>query len=245
MIPEENAPGELNADEQDSLQVGEQMQEDQEQMLAGKYKNAQELESAYLELQKKLGSGEEVEEEVTEESDEPEPYNSDLFDRLWEGAANNEWSDEILDEVANADPAALAEMHLDYRRQVEQQRGPIMTEEDATALKGMIGGDDNYAELIGWAKDNFSEQEIDMYDAIMESGNPQAAFFAVQALALRHRDAVGYEGDVIQGKAPVNSNQGFRSQAELVEAMNDPRYSRDPAYRQEIMQKLERSDIDF
>ena len=58
MIPDENAPGELNADEQDSLQVGEQMQEDQEQMLAGKYKNAQELESAYLELQKKLGDEE-------------------------------------------------------------------------------------------------------------------------------------------------------------------------------------------
>ena len=150
MIPEENAPGELNADEQESLQVGEELEAQHDQMLAGKYKNAEELESAYLELQKKLGAdGEDVEEEVTEESDEPEPYNSDLFDRLWEGAADNEWSDEILDEVANSDPAALAEMHLDYRRQVEQQRGPIMTEEDATALKGMIGGDDNYAELIG------------------------------------------------------------------------------------------------
>ena len=66
---------------------------------------------------------------------------------------------------------------------------------------------DNYAELIGWAKDNFSEQEIDMYDAIVDSGNPQAAIFAVQALALRHRDAVGYEGDVIQGKAPVKQSR--------------------------------------
>ena len=45
----------LNADEQDSLQVGEAMIEQQEQLLAGKYKNAQELESAYVELQKKLG----------------------------------------------------------------------------------------------------------------------------------------------------------------------------------------------
>ena len=75
MIPEENAPGELNADEQDSLQVGEQMQQDQEQMLAGKYKNAQELESAYLELQKKLGERtreESTEEEVEEQEDEQE-----------------------------------------------------------------------------------------------------------------------------------------------------------------------------
>ena len=86
MIPEENAPGELNADEQESLQVGEELEAQHDQMLAGKYKNAEELESAYLELQKKLGAdGEDVEEEVTEESDEPEPYKSDLFDRLWEG----------------------------------------------------------------------------------------------------------------------------------------------------------------
>ena len=161
MIPEENAPGELNADEQESLQVGEELEAQHDQMLAGKYKNAEELESAYLELQKKLGGdGEEVEEEVTEESDEPEPYNSDLFDRLWEGAANNEWSDEILDEVANADPAALAEMHLDYRRQVEQQRGPIMTEEDATALKGMIGGDDNY-DVVGKAIISWRQLSLD------------------------------------------------------------------------------------
>ena len=33
----------LNADEQDSLQVGEQIQAEQEQLLAGKYKNAEDL----------------------------------------------------------------------------------------------------------------------------------------------------------------------------------------------------------
>ena len=56
MIPEENGPGELNAEEQDSLQVGEELEAQHEQMLAGKYKNAEELESAYLELQKKRSS---------------------------------------------------------------------------------------------------------------------------------------------------------------------------------------------
>ena len=45
----------LNADEQDSLRVGEAMIEEQENLLAGKYKDAQELEKAYVELQKKLG----------------------------------------------------------------------------------------------------------------------------------------------------------------------------------------------
>ena len=44
----------LTAEEQDSLAVGEKLVEEQEGLLAGKYENAQELEKAYIELQKKL-----------------------------------------------------------------------------------------------------------------------------------------------------------------------------------------------
>ena len=244
MIPEENGPGELNAEEQDSLQVGEELEAQHEQMLAGKYKNAEELESAYLELQKKLGAdGEEPEEQV--EDQESEETDSDLFDRLWEGELNDEFSDEILEELSNADPTDLAQMHLDYRRQMEANAPEPMTEKTATQLKGMVGGDQEYTNLLGWAKDNFSEQEIDMYDSIMDSGNTEAAFFAVQALALRYQDSMGTEGELIQGRAASDSADGFRSQAELVNAMNDPRYERDAAYRNDIMRKLELSDIDF
>lgn len=245
MIPDENAPGELNADEQESLQVGEELEAQHEQMLAGKYKNAEELESAYLELQKKLGvDGEEPEEQV-EEEEQFEETDSDLFDRLWEGELNDQFSDELLDELSNADPTDLAQMHLDYRRQVEANAPQTMTEETAAQLKGMVGGDQEYTNLLGWAKDNFTEQEIDMYDAIMDSGNTEAAFFAIQALALRYQDSMGTEGELIQGRAATDSTQGFRSQAELVNAMNDPRYERDAAYRNDIMRKLELSDIDF
>jgi|TARA_Y100000015_G_scaffold38049_1_gene40595 hypothetical protein len=244
MIPEENGPGELNAEEQDSLQVGEELEAQHEQMLAGKYKNAQELESAYLELQKKLGAdGDEPEEQV--EDQQLEETDSDLFDRLWEGEINDNFSDDILEELSNADPTDLAQMHLDYRRQMEANTFEPMTEETATQLKDMVGGDGEYTNLLGWAKDNFSEQEIDMYDSIMESGNTQAAFFAVQALALRYQDSMGTEGELIQGRAASDSAEGFRSQAELVNAMNDPRYERDAAYRNDIMRKLELSDIDF
>ena len=38
---------------------------------------------------------------------------------------------------------------------------------------------------------------------------------------------------------------GFRSQAELVEAMSDPRYETDPAYRADVIALLENSDIEF
>ena len=58
----------LTAEEQDSLQVGEQLVAEQEQLLAGKYKSAEDLEAAYLSLQKKLGQ-EETEEEYEGEGE--------------------------------------------------------------------------------------------------------------------------------------------------------------------------------
>ena len=67
------------AEEQDSLEVGEKMLQEQEELLAGKYKNAEELEKAYMELQQRLGRGDEddddsgeaeVEEGEAEESTE-------------------------------------------------------------------------------------------------------------------------------------------------------------------------------
>jgi|TARA_R100000081_G_scaffold87992_1_gene59043 hypothetical protein len=249
MIPEENAPGELNADEQDSLQVGEQMQQDQEQMLAGKYKNAQELESAYLELQKKLGESnttEESTEETVEEQEEEQEEGPDasLLDRLWE-ESKGEFSEETLKELAEAKPGDLAKMYLEYRNEMQSNEPRQLTEQDVQGLKGVVGGEENYDNMVQWASQNMSEDEVTLYDEVMDSGNPAAAYFAVQALAYKYQDSIGVEGNLIQGKAPSNNQNVFRSQAELVEAMNDPRYSRDPAYRQEIMQKLERSDIDF
>ena len=248
MIPEENAPGELNADEQDSLQVGEQMQQDQEQMLAGKYKNAQELESAYLELQKKLGENntteESAEETVEEQVEEEETPDASLLDRLWE-ESKGEFSEETLKELAEAKPGDLAKMYLEYRNEMQSNEPRQLTEQDVQGLKGVVGGEENYDNMVQWASQNMSEDEVTLYDEVMDSGNPAAAYFAVQALAYKYQDSIGVEGNLIQGKAPSNNQNVFRSQAELVAAMNDPRYSRDPAYRQEIMQKLERSDIDF
>ena len=48
----------LTEEEQNSLEVGEQLIAEQEGLLAGKYKSAEDLEAAYLSLQKKLGQEE-------------------------------------------------------------------------------------------------------------------------------------------------------------------------------------------
>ena len=57
---------EFSEDEQNSLEVAEKLGQEESDLLAGKFQNAEELENAYLELQRKLGSKEtEAEEETT------------------------------------------------------------------------------------------------------------------------------------------------------------------------------------
>ena len=237
----------LSAEEQDSLKVGEQMQEAQDNLLAGKYKNAEELEQGYIELQKKLGQQEDIAEEAEEETAEAESDEDveiNLLDELWEYEANNEeFHEEALEELKGMDPVELAKMHIEYRKQVEtgETGGRDFSEQDITELKGIVGGEENYTNMIQWAQGALNETEVNMFDAVMAKGDPLAAFFAVRALAYAYNDSVGYEGNMVQGKAPKQSNDQFRSQAEVVAAMGDPRYENDPAYRRDIMQKLERS----
>jgi len=235
----------LSADEQDSLAVGEKMQEAQESLLAGKYKNAEELEKGYLELQQKLNTKEEpqAEEEAPEQKEAEET--TSILDTLWEEATSGEeYSQETLKQLESMSATELAELYLEERQKgndapsVEQRD---FSEADITELKGVVGGEKNYANMINWAQGALNEKEVQMFDAVMAKGDPLAAFFAVRALGYAYNDAVGYDGKMVQGKAPKQNNDQFRSQQEVVRAMADPRYEEDPAYRRDIMEKLERS----
>ena len=232
----------LSAEEQDSLKVGEQMQEAQDQLLAGKYKNAEELEKGYLELQQKLSSNqpaeEEAEPEQTEESAEPS-----ILDRIWEeSTTQEEFSPELTEEISKMSSTELANMYLDYRQANEgAEPARDFSKEEISQLQGVVGGEKNYANMIDWAQKSLNEQEVNMFDAVMAKGDPLAAFFAVRSLAYAYNDAVGYDGNVVQGKAPKQNTDQFRSQQELIQAMSDSRYENDPAYRQDVMDKLTRS----
>jgi len=240
----------LTADEQDSLEIGEQMEAAQDNLLAGKYKDAQELEKAYIELQSKLGSNqqetsEELEIEPEGEKGEKEEVTSDLLDRLWDEARSENYKEETLQELGKMSSRDLAQMHLQYRANNQQTQPVVVNEQQVTQLKDLAGGDKGYTNMVGWAKDTLNEQEINMYDAVMEKGDPLACYFAVQSLKYRFDDASGVDGQLITGKAPSTQGDQFKSQAQVVEAMGDPRYDNDPAYRRSIMDKLERSDIQF
>ena len=251
----------LTPDEQDSLQVGEAMQEQQEQMLAGKYKDAQELEKAYIELERKLGeksdgvseepsSDEPQAEEKSDTEDKPNDVNDFTFlEDLYEQASSEkgEISKEMLDKLTDMSKQDIIKNFLQFRADAESKYQPItdLSKQDVVNLKNVVGGDQNYNNMLQWAQSNLSKQEIDMFDDVMSRGDVNSAFFAINSLAQRYQNTIGYEGKMLTGNAPSNKGDTYRSQAEMVAAMSDPKYDKDPAYRRDVMEKVARSDMNF
>ena len=276
--------GDLSAEEQDSLQVGEQLVKEEGELLACKYKNAEYLEKAYIELQKKLGDndgvpqeGQETQEvEAKEESEETPQY-------LEDGSVNYEMvSEEYGAEVSSIfkskgiDPWAisnhfhenngtisedmysqlegagfskqLVDAYLDGRA-VESGYKSANAESDLAQkeidkIQNSVGGEAEYRKITDWAGKNLTKAEVDSFDKVISTGDSNVIQMAVAGLKSKYEEANGYEGRMLTGKQ-TSSSDVFRSQAQLVQAMADPRYENDPAYRADVVEKLERSDLKF
>ena len=244
----------LTDEEQDSLQVGQELKEQQEQLLAGKYKSAADLEKAYVELQKKLGDSSEEEqgeaEPSQEETEEPEvsPAQSLITDASAEYADKGELSEEMMSKFSEMSSQDLVQAYMEMQANAPQPEPaePVeLSDNDVNAIKNSVGGEVEYDKVIDWATNNLSESQIEAYDDIIATGNAEAIQMMVNGLKAQYDSSNGFEGRMLTGKAANNSSDVFRSQEEVVSAIADPRYDRDPAYRNDVLEKLERSDVTF
>ena len=253
----------LTPDEQNSLEVGEALVEQQEGLLAGKYKDAAELEKAYVELSRKLGeksdkdSGEagdtedtaEVESEETTEETEETPQVSEAAELIT--TASEEYSSndgklspETIEKFSSMSSKELVEGYMEVQSCLPQTQTnvPDIADSQINEIKNSVGGEKSYSDIVNWAGDNLPESDINAFDEIVNTGSIEAIKLAVSGLKAQYENSNGYEGQMYSGKAPKTSQDVFRSQAELVAAMSDRRYDNDPAYRQDVIAKLERSD---
>ena len=242
--PSDATAEEFTADELDSIKVGEALEEQSNQQLAGKFQNAEQLEKAYIELQSKLGEQqpveaveEDTESEVVEQETTETPEFDDFLSTLWDEAANGEFSDDVLGALDEYSATDMAQMFLDYK----ESNTPSFTQEDVNKLKDLVGGEDTYNALTSWAEANMDQDEIDMYDAVMDRADPASAFFAIQSLLYKYHEMTGVDGELLTGGAVNTPVDAYRSQAEVVRDMSDARYDSDPAYRNDVMAKLSRS----
>lgn len=242
----------LTEDEQDSLRVGEELKEQHEQLLAGKYKSAEELEKAYVELQKKLGSGDEEQQDEVQSSDEEEPETSPvqslISDASAEWAESGTLSEEMMSRFSEMSSQDLVQAYVEMQANAPQQQSaePVeLSDSEVNTIKNSVGGEEEYGKVIEWAGSNLTQSQIEAYDNIIATGNSEAIQMMVNGLKAQYDSSNGYEGRMLTGKAATSSSDVFRSQQEVVDAIADPRYDRDSAYRNDILEKLERSDVTF
>ena len=254
-VQTETMPDNLTPEEQENLAVGEKLQQDQEQLLAGKYKDAQELEKAYVELQKKLGEKEQDTEQATEEQPEDKPQLSEGASLITSAsdeyyANGNKLSDETMAKFSSMSSQDLIKAYMEVQKTPEFQKQAAepsaeITPAQVNQIKNAAGGEQAYASIVNWAKNSLPNEQLNAFNEVVNTGSVQAIQLAVSGLKSQYDSANGVEGKLVTGKPAPNKGDIFRSQAELVRAMSDPRYDNDPAYRQDIVEKLDRSDLEF
>ena len=229
------------------------------ELIAGKFRSQDELLKAYKELESKLGkktpeddqdAAEGQQDASQDDSDdegaddtaaEEEEAQLVPFSRAAEEyAQKGQLSDEAIEELAKMDTKDLIKGYLEFYGKTAQQAQQAQLQESQIAqVKQSVGGDAAYAEMVGWAAENFSAEEKADFNAVMGTASVPAIKFAIQSLKARYERAEGREGKLVTGrKAKAPAVKGYRSHAEMLRDMANPKYDNDPAFRQDVMAKL-------
>jgi len=234
-------------------------------LILGKFKSVEDLAASYKELEGKLGQKEEPAEEETEakaeekqseesEFDANEFYGEGLAETLKEvGIDPQEISQRFQEnnEITEDDYAKLAEGGLS-KNIVDTylnglRGGAVQTEEVATQqiqeIKTSVGGEQNYERMAEWASNNLTESEFNSFNKLTETADAATIKFAVQGLYSQYQNAMGVEPELVTGRASTAGPTPYRSTAEVVTAMKDPRYGKDVTYTENVQRKLADSEV--
>ena len=242
------------------------------ELLAGKYKSVEDLEKAYRELQAKLSRGESVDpapedSSVTDDDDDDESESDDkpagdareIYGDLIGGKLdeagidfqemNVRWQQSGTLESEDYDQLAEAGFNRDMvdaylsGLQYKAAQDTALSVKEVASIKESLGGEAEYSKMIQWAGDNLSPEEVEGFNQIINTQPMAAVKMAVTGLHARYTAVEGREPKLIGGRASKGNTDKFESTAQLVEAMSDPRYSKDPAYQRKVQEKLGRSSI--
>lgn len=238
-------------------------------LLAGKYKSVDELEKAYKELQSKLGQrkpADEVDDVVDdaepEEDEEPEAdtrsakeiYGDLIGSKLEEAGIdfsdmNTRWqqSGELTtDDYTALEGAGFTRQMVEaYLNGLNYQaaKDSALSLQQVNEVKAQFGGEEEYGRMMAWAQANLSAEEQDAFNNLIETQPMSAVKLAVAGIHSRYTAAEGREPKLLGGRSPRSEGDVFESTAQLVEAMSDPKYKSDPAFRRKVEAKLSRSSI--
>ena len=263
---------EIAAKEAESLKIGEELMAKQDNMLAGKYKSAEELETAYLELQKKLGeSPASTAEDTAEPAQEFEFYGED-------GSVNYETANEVYGEQLgntfkdnDIDPFEMNKHFVENNGTLSDEMYDKLGQAGLSKnlvdsyLKGVreeVGFDAPAATLtdaeIADVKSIANGEEG--YQSLMNwAGNnlsKEDQDNYDQVLTTGNKTAIKFAVKALMGQyedangrdskivtGKESPQESYRSMAEVVRDMNKPEYTQDQAFRDDVLRKLSASNL--
>ena len=215
--------------------------------LPEKFNSVEDLAKSYSELEKKLGESK-PEETPQPKQEEPKTEDLEIANKAAESAGLNvqdlqaefDNSGELKAESYEAlDKAGIPKEYVD-----QFIAGQLAMRENLVSdVKGVAGGEDSYVEMMEWASNNLSESEKNAYNNAVNNTDVEAIKLAVVGLKARYESANGIEPTLTKGKASPSTEGGFRSWAEVTEAMADARYQKDIAYQDDVKRKIQNSNL--
>ena len=210
--------------------------------LPDKFSSPEEMARAYAEAEKKISSGDTEEYEEGGEEEAGGDYFENLTDETvapytQEFNTTGELSEASYEEISDkfGIPPHVTEAYIAGQQAIQQNM--------VSEIMGGVGGPENYAEMIQWGQNNFSPDEQQTFDDTIKSGDMGRIKLAVSGVWARMQQERGTRGQLIQGETPSNTGNTYQSIAEVTEAMRDPRYKKDPAYRNMVQDRLKSSNV--
>ena len=228
--------------------VEENVAQSKPEGLPEKFNSVEDLAKSYQELEKKLGDN--IKEEAPKVDAPKEETKNDLeiAEKAVESAGLNmeslssEYAEKGELDTKSYKALEKAGIPKDYVDQfIEGQKA--VAEQQATSIKDIVGGSESYAEMSNWAADTMTDAEKSAYNTAVNSKNLETAKLAVIGLKAKYEAVNGSDPKLVEGKASATGTDGYKSWAEVTNAMSDDRYQKDPAYQNMVKDKLSKSEI--
>jgi len=247
--------------------IQEQEAEQEPDLIGGKFRSQEDLLKAYQELERKQGQ----QPEQAETAEEPaesysveqavEVYGKEnvdalqekgisLNDLMWK-ADNGEDISDSFDDLAEVFkvPRQVVENYVSKAQSGGDAAPPELTASDEADLKALVGGDQGFEQMANWARSNLGEEEINRFDAVVDSNNKDAIHMAIQAMQARMNAKDSVVEPKLIGGGNVAEPSRFESQQQVLDAMNKMNdrgqrlYDVDEAYRAKVTKLLASSDV--
>jgi len=246
---------------QEMLQKAEELEqlnstEERPEWLPEKFASVEQMAEAYKQLEQKLGSQGQEEEEYEEQYEEVDEEVDDVdvnadasqveqvitdagldFNAMQsEYAQNGGLSDETYEALNESGfPPELVDSWI-------QGQEALVNNFQETVFE-QVGGQENYQQMLAWAADNLSDGEIAAYDNAIDSGDLGTVQLALSGLQTKFQSETGTDPSLIDGQSTTVAGGAYGSWAEATADIGNPKYETDPAFREQVAAKLMRSNL--